>query len=268
MPPQRCLTPSAAPPSDLPATPGGEVTFRPVALDGVRALLLDADGNLFPSEEPAFAASAQVVNRLLATLGARERLNAEELRLASTGRSFRSMAVQLARTYGSELDPEELERWVGEEKTAVSRHLTSVLKPDASVTAALRKLRERYALAVVSSSALARLDACFTATGLADLLPPACRFSAEDSLPRPTSKPDPAVYVEAAARLGLGSGEAVAVEDSATGAASAVAAGLPALGNVCFVMQSERPARIAELREAGVFGVVSSWESIERLLLA
>jgi hypothetical protein len=45
----------------------------------------------------------------------------------------------------------------------------------------------------VSSSALARLAGCFTATELDRLIPPARRFSAEDSLPTPTSKPDPAV---------------------------------------------------------------------------
>ena len=34
----------------------------------LEVLLCDADGNLFPSEEPAFVASADVTNRLLADL--------------------------------------------------------------------------------------------------------------------------------------------------------------------------------------------------------
>ena len=35
-------------------------------LEQVRYLLCDADGNLFPSEEPAFEASAEVTNAFLA----------------------------------------------------------------------------------------------------------------------------------------------------------------------------------------------------------
>ena len=38
-------------------------------LEAVEVLLCDADGNLFPSEEPAFVASAAVTNRLLAESG-------------------------------------------------------------------------------------------------------------------------------------------------------------------------------------------------------
>lgn len=47
-----------------------------------------------------------------------------------------------------------------------------------------------------------------------------------------------------------------------------VAAGFPTLGNVCFAPSTERNARVAELYRAGVFAVVSSWKSIDRLLLA
>ena len=39
----------------------------------VRTLLCDADGCLFPSEEPAFVASAKVTNDLLADLGVEKR---------------------------------------------------------------------------------------------------------------------------------------------------------------------------------------------------
>jgi HAD superfamily hydrolase (TIGR01509 family) len=242
--------------------------FGQVELGGVRALLLDADGNLFPSEEPAFAASVQVVNRLLATLGCERQFDADELRLASTGKNFRTIASELASSCGKTLAPEDLERWVADEKTAVSRHLGVALTPDAAVLRALGELSARYQLAVVSSSALARLDVCFTATGLAELLPYGRRFSAEDSLPRPISKPDPAVYVEAAARLGISPDQGIAIEDSASGAISAVAAGFQTIGNLCFVKQSERAARIAELESAGAVAVVSSWRSIERMLLA
>ena len=52
-------------------------------------LLWDADGNLFPSEEPAFDASTDVVNRMLEELGSDERWTSEALRSRSMGMTFR-----------------------------------------------------------------------------------------------------------------------------------------------------------------------------------
>ena len=231
-----------------------------------RALLCDADGCLFPSEEPAFVASTEVTNRLLAELGIDRRFEAAELQAYAVGKNFRATALELAAAHGVRIAEDVLERWVEEEKAAVIEHLGRVLRPDPSVREPLARLRERHALAVVSSSALARLAACFTATGLDELLPPAVRFSAEDSLPVPTSKPDPAVYLHAGEQLGVRGAEALAIEDSVTGARSAVAAGFPTVGNLAFVPEAERARRAAALEEAGVTGLVASWSELEQLL--
>jgi HAD superfamily hydrolase (TIGR01509 family) len=232
------------------------------------ALLCDADGNLFPSEEPAFVASAEVTNRFLASLGIGTRYTAEELRLTTTGRNFRTTAVDLAAAAGVTLDPGTLDRWVAEEKSVVTAHLGRVLRPDPAVLEPLTRLAGRHQLAVVSSSALSRVDTCLRATALADLVPPDRRFSAEDSLPSPTSKPDPAVYLHALASLGLRPEQAVAVEDSLPGARSAVAAGLATIGNLVFVPPGERDGRRAELTAAGVTAVVGSWSELESVLQA
>jgi HAD superfamily hydrolase (TIGR01509 family) len=230
------------------------------------ALLCDADGNLFPSEEPAFVASAAVINDIMEALGSPERYEAEQLRLATTGKNFRATAADLATAAGHPPSADELERWVAEEKRAVSDHLARTLVPDDEVVGVLTRLAGRMTLAAVSSSALSRLDACFRVTGLAELLPPERRFSAEDSLPRPTSKPDPAVYLHALDRLGLAPDAAIAVEDSLTGVRSAVAAGIPTIGNLRFVQPSERTDREAELRDGGVIAVVDSWQGVEEVL--
>ena len=231
---------------------------------GLQALLCDADGNLFPSEEPAFVASAEVTNRYLAELGSDRRFSAEELRLATTGKNFRTTAADLAADAG--LPVLDLTPWVAEEEQAVTAHLGRVLAPDDEVTAALTTLGRHLTLAAVSSSALTRLDGCFTATGLAGLLPAARRFSAEDSLSTPTSKPDPAVYLHACAELGIAPAQGLAVEDSVPGALSAVRAGCPTVGNLRFVAPAERAGREAQLREAGVLAVVSSWRELTDLL--
>jgi beta-phosphoglucomutase-like phosphatase (HAD superfamily) len=230
------------------------------------ALLCDADGNLFPSEEPAFAASADVINRMLKDLGSVERHEAEALRRAAAGKTFRATASELAAAAGHPLAPGDLEGWVDEEKRAVSAHLAQTLSPDPEVVDVLTRLGAQMTLAAVSSSALSRLDACFRVTGLADLLPPERRFSAEDSLPRPTSKPDPAVYLHAVEQLEIASEQGLAIEDSLPGARSAIAAGIPTVGNLRFVAADERAARAAQLRDAGVLAVVASWREVEELI--
>ncbi|WP_337059862.1 HAD family hydrolase [Kineococcus sp. G2] len=244
------------------------MTDRSTGFDptGVTTLLCDADGTLFPSEEPAYAASADVTNRFLAELGAQRPYSPAELQSMTNGKNFRAAAQELARGYGRELARGDLEHWVTEEKDVVTAHLRTVLHRDPAVHDPLVRLAERFALAAVTSSAATRLDACLDVTGLTGFFGAGRRYSAEDSLPEPTSKPDPAVYVHALQDLGVTPDEAVAVEDSVNGALSAVAAGVRTVGTVQFVPEQERQARTDALREAGAFAVVSSWDEVEQLL--
>nr|WP_205708683.1 HAD family phosphatase [Kineococcus siccus] len=255
-------------------------------MDAVTCVLCDADGNLFPSEEPAFVASTDVTNRFLAEHGVERRYTAEELRLATTGLNFRSTAIALAVEHGvgvaddvrpagaaaapagsaPVLDAAALQAWVEAEAAAVTAHLRTALRPDPDVLEPLTAIGRAYDVAAVSSSADGRIAACFEVTGLAGFFPPERRFSAEDSLPRPTSKPDPAIYRFAGERLDIGPGRAVAVEDSVPGATSAVRAGWPTIGNLQFVPADERAEREAALQAVGVLTVVSSWWDVLDLL--
>lgn len=229
-------------------------------------LLCDADGTLFPSEEPAYEASAEVANRFLAGLGADRAYSPAELQGMTNGKNFRAAAGQLAEAYGRELVPADLDRWVTEEKDVVTAHLRIVLRPDPAVREPLGALAGRFALAAVTSSARSRLDACLQVAGLSPLFPPTRRYSAEDSLPVPTSKPDPAVYAFALQDLGVTPDDALAVEDSLNGALSATAAGLRTIGTVAFVAPPDRQERAAALREAGCVDVVASWTGLADLL--
>jgi beta-phosphoglucomutase-like phosphatase (HAD superfamily) len=258
----------------------------------VDVLLCDADGNLFPSEEPAFVASAEVTNQFLRDAGVERQFTPTELRLATTGKNFRTTIVDLAVTWRVPIAPDltpgyagptdvgtavagrrgvlssdELERWVAEEKRVVTAYLRHALMPDPEVLAPLTALSRQFGLAAVSSSALSRLAACFDATGLSPLFPPDQRFSAEDSLPTPTSKPDPAIYTFAGQRLGISPSRALAIEDSVPGAQSAVAAGYRTIGNVQFVPHAERSQRMAALEAVGVVAMISSWSDLCDVLL-
>lgn len=238
--------------------------MAPGGLARPEVLLCDADGCLFPSEEPAFEASAVVTNRALERAGARRRYGAEELRLTTTGQNFRTTITALLAAEGITPDAEMVEEWVGEERRAVTAHLGSALTPDPDVIGPLESLAEEMRLAVVSSSARERLDACFTATGLDGLFPAEARFSAEDSLSEPRSKPDPAIYRHALAATGADPEAALAVEDSIPGVRSAVSAGIPVVGNLQFVQAPERPERRDALLEAGARSVVASWGELAR----
>lgn len=240
-------------------------------------LLCDADGTLFDSEGPAFEASAVVTNDFLRSLGVAAAYTAEELRLSTTGKNFRATAVDLCRLHGVPvadhtsgarpvLTPALLDEWVRTEQRAVGAHLATALPADSDVTSCLAELAERYRLAAVSSSHTARLRACFEATGIDGHFPREAVFSAEDSLPAPRSKPDPAVYVLAGERMGCTGVSGLAIEDSATGAQSAVAAGFRTLGILHFVPPEERDDRRAALVSAGVEDVVDSWRALTRLL--
>lgn len=258
----------------------------------ITTLLCDADDNLFPSEAPAFAASVEVTNRFLARFGVRAPLSAEDLRKQAVGKNFRSTAIDLAVLCEVPMEPtlahdrpgaliasdsdiaagralcaDELEQWVRQEREQVTAHLATTLKPDPEVLAPLQALASRYALAAVSSSASKRLDACFAATGLDPLIPAALRFSAEDSLPVPTSKPDPAVYLHTGQVMGVDAHQGLAIEDSVAGVTSAVAAGYLTVGNVMFVPVDERRCRTAELIDAGAVAITHSWRALADVLM-
>ncbi|OBC02596.1 HAD family phosphatase [Mycobacterium sp. 852002-40037_SCH5390672] len=268
------------------------VTIRPFTVDPVNTILCDADGNLFPSEEPAFAASVEVTNQFLTRFGVPARYTAEELRKQTTGKNFRATALDLAVAGGVPIEEpvaschpqavlatnddvladraltlDQLEAWVRRERDHVTAHLATALRPDSSVLEPLKALYGRYGLAAVSSSALIRLDACFAATGLDAFIPCELRFSAEDSFPVPTSKPDPAVYTLTGEALGVTTTQGLAIEDSVPGILSAVAAGFITIGNLTFVPANERCSRATELARSGAHAISNSWAAIADFLL-
>lgn len=116
------------------------------------------------------------------------------------------------------------------------------------------------AVAVASSSSISGLDFKLGHTALKHLFDPHI-YSAEHVH---AGKPDPAIYLHAAARLGVAPSSCIVIEDSVNGVLSGVAAGMQVIGFVAGAHCS--PEQEGLLRNAGASLVVESMASLQPAL--
>jgi len=239
-------------------------------------ILFDCDNTLVLSESLAFEACAQLSNEILASQNIADRYTGEQLLVDFVGKNFRGMLVDLQAKYQFTIPPEELDKYVSMEEDKVIEKLVADLVPCPGANQVLSKLvaSNKYTLAVVSSSAYRRVFASLQkASQLPFFLPtpsitPESRiFSAATSLPVPTSKPDPAIYLFACEQLGAPPIACVAVEDSKSGATAAVRAGIPVIGYVGSYEGEEKKREMRKmLEEVGCVGVMEHWDEFEEAL--
>lgn len=175
------------------------------------------------------------------------------------------MMVSLKAKYKYEMDDAELESYVTREEDQVISKLKEKLKPCEGVDEELKKLEKdgKYDLAVVSSSALRRVRASIEKVGQDKYFPYDWVFSAATSLEKPTSKPDPAIYLHAMKTLGKKAEECVAVEDSKSGATAAYRAGIKTIGYTGSYEEDEREKMRKVLVDAGCVVMMSEWSEFE-----
>lgn len=161
------------------------------------------------------------------------------------------MIINLTKKYDFEVTGEELESYVDRELGKVIETLEAKAQPCPGVIEQLDGLHalKQYKLAVVSSSALSRVQASIKKTGMDKYFRPDWVYSAATSLPKPTSKPDPAVYLYAMEKIGVKPEECVAVEDSKSGATAAMRANIPTIGYVGPYDEEERAKMVPILRD-------------------
>jgi len=179
------------------------------------AAIFDMDGLLIDSERPIMAAWIEAARTLDIELSHSQYLQVVGLAMAESERILASLLggpdaylhaiahvrrrLQLERSDGAPLFP---------------------IKPGAAEF--LSALRERGTrCAVASSSTSGQIQACLGSLGLLHHFD---AFAGGDEVAR--AKPDPALYLLAAERLGVDPAECIAFEDSENGAKSALAAGL------------------------------------------
>ena len=191
----------------------------------------------------------------------------ESLQRDYVGQNFRGMLTTVSKEHGVTITPEQMEGYVRREEDIVISRLKQHLEPCDGVDDVLAQLDGKYTLAVVSSSALRRVQVCLDKTGQAKYFGPRV-YSAATSLAVPTSKPDPAIYLHAIKDLGKQAAECVAIEDSRSGTLSAVRAGIKTIGYVGAYPPAERAAMADVLKDAGADVIMIEWKDFDKALAA
>jgi len=177
----------------------------------IDAVIFDLDGVLLQTEE--------VWDEVRETL-ARERGGrySPEAQRAMMGMSSPEWSRYMHETLGLADAPEEIVRLVVERMAARYRERLPLIP---GAVEAVRRLAERYPLALASSSNRPLIDLALELSGLAPLF--RATVSSEEVA---RGKPAPDVYLEAARRLGVPPERCAAIEDSHNGIRSARAAGM------------------------------------------
>jgi HAD superfamily hydrolase (TIGR01509 family) len=236
-------------------------------MPSITTLLFDCDNTLVLSEELAFEACAGLINEICEGRNVELRFTGETLIKEFVGQNFRGMLTSLQKLHGIDISPEELETYVTREEDAVIAKLKADLVPCVGVDEQLEKLAAsgKYKLAVVSSSALRRVKASVDKVGQ-DKYFGNDIFSAATSLEKPTSKPDPAVYLHALKVLGKKAEESVAIEDSKSGTLSGTRAGIKVIGYVGPYAEDKQAEMEKVLRDAGAVIVMKNWSEFPSAL--
>ncbi|KAG9250962.1 HAD-like domain-containing protein [Emericellopsis atlantica] len=234
----------------------------------ITTLLFDCDNTLVLSEELAFEACADLINEICKDRNLDLRFTGPTLIQEFVGQNFRGMLTSLQERYGIEIIPADLEKYVRAEEDAVIAKLKASLRPCEGVDDELKRLNDtgKYTMSVVSSSALRRVLASIEKVGQDKYFQGEVVFSAASSLPKPTSKPDPAVYLFALEKLGKKAEESVAIEDSKSGTLSATRAGIKVVGYVGPYEEDKKEEMVKVLKDAGAKVIMYHWSEFPSIL--
>jgi len=177
----------------------------------IEAVVFDLDGVLLDTEELWDEARQEIAEER----GGRWRPDAQR---AMMGMSSPEWSRYMHDVIGVPEPPEQISDEVVERLAELYRRQLPLI--DGAVEA-VRRIGARWPLAIASSSNRPLIDLFLELTGTEQLF--RATVSSEEVA---NGKPAPDVYLEAAARLGVGPGRCAAIEDSENGIRSASAAGL------------------------------------------
>jgi len=196
-----------------------------------RALLFDLDGTLAETDSLHLPTWVDVLEPYGVSV------DEEFYRQSISGRS----TGEVVRALLPDLDEEE-GRSIGDAKEAGFRERASGLEPLPGLVGFLERGRERgMKVALVTNAPEENVQAILLALKLRNFFDAVVLADEVEAV-----KPDPAPYIAALRKTGVQAEEALAFEDSVSGIASSVAAGVPTVG----IATSQAPGR---LLDAGAF---------------
>jgi len=199
----------------------------------VKYILLDCDNTLCLSEHLAFEACADLTNEIMEKYNIDARYTTQGLLTDFVGQNFRGMVGGLQKKHNFTMTPEDVDKYVNMELERVTAKLSEKCTACPGAGEQLQWMKDQgYPMAVVSTSAKPRVVASLKKVGFSKFFPDDLVYSAASSLNPPSSKPDPKIYLYACEQLGVKPEECVTVEDSKSGATSAMRAGVPLIGYV------------------------------------
>lgn len=185
------------------------------------------------------------------------------------GQNFRGVVRGLEAKYSFTVTDGEREGYVKQEEDWVIAALKKEAQPCVGANEELEKIHKskKYGMAVVSSSALRRVVASVEKVDQAKYFPKDHIFSAATSLPTPTTKPDPAIYLFACEKIGVKPNQCVAVEDSKSGTLSAVRAGIYTIAYVGSYHEESQKSQVGQmLLDNGAKVVMTHWNEFESIM--
>jgi len=231
-------------------------------------LLFDCDNTLVLSEVLAFKACANLANSILEKQGISDRYTGDQLIQDFVGQNFRGMMMSIQEKYNFTLPEDELEHYVGQEMNEVIKNLEAEAKECEGATAEMERLTQtgKYRIAVVSSSAKPRVVASVKKVGQDKYFPDDLIFSAATSLDKPTTKPDPAIYLHAMEVVGAKPENSLAVEDSKSGALAAIRAKIHTVAYVGAYPEEEQKEKADMLMGLGCEALMYKWTEFPEIL--
>lgn len=207
------------------------------------AVVVDLDGTLVDTEQQWVQAQDAYLQSHGATMD-------EHTRREITGRSAQTVVAAIARIVGK--DPEVV---VGELLAQHRADLDRPLTPLPGALEILRAIAERKPVAIASNSPRDLLDKKVHSLGIDDV---ADHTVAIEDVAQP--KPAPDMYRRGAELLGADPADCLAIEDSETGAESALAAGLQLISVPVIPGQDPRSHhRLTDLTDPELHRWVESW---------
>lgn len=168
------------------------------------------------------------------------------------------------------MEESEMDTYVERELRELIESLKAECEPCVNANPVLDQLKKegRYGMSIVSSSALPRVLASIQKADQAQFFDENKVFSAATSLPIPTSKPDPAVYLFACEKLGVKPEECLAIEDSRSGATAAMRAGINLLGYVgaCHDEAEKETTSKVLTHDCKALAIMRDWNELPSLL--